>query len=93
MGGGIPPVDDILPVFVDFRSVSGEAHRTTKFLDRRRFEISKYVRVLLWHYPSRVKNRVITLGRPGPWPGPGYLELDPLVLPRADPVIGRPVIK
>ena len=33
------------PAFVDFRNVSDEAHRTTKFLDKRRFKISKYVRV------------------------------------------------
>ena len=43
--GGIPPFSDILPVFANFRNIGGEAHRTTKFLDRRRFEISKYVRV------------------------------------------------
>ena len=29
----------------NFRNISDEAHHTTKFLDRRRFEISKYVRV------------------------------------------------
>ena len=44
-GGGIPPFSDILPVFASFRNIGGEAHRTTKFLDRRRFENSKYVRV------------------------------------------------
>ena len=43
--GGIPPFSHILPVFANFRKVGDEAHRTTKFLDRRRFRITNYVGV------------------------------------------------
>ena len=43
--GDIPLFRDIFPVFVDFRNFNGEAHRTTKFLDRKRFEIANYIGV------------------------------------------------
>ena len=50
--GDIPLFRDIFPVFVDFRNVSGEAHRTTKFLDRRRFQIAHYIEVYYGANPA-----------------------------------------